>query len=286
MAFALSISAIALAADVPAIPPPPGAVAPPASFPSDGANGGAVVVTPPPPPVRIPSPPVTDPAQTPFGPPLGVGQLPDLQVPTGRDSAGPPVGDTTVPRDANGYNRPGIAWYQDIYGEMYSSYYYFGEIEKWAYNTYYNTYHADSRYRDVYDMYVYASYVRYYFQSYFWTYFGYNESGQITPKYYDFEYGGNRYHSYAWRGDFNYNYYYYIKPVYHGYLKYAARYHQRHKHDSDYNRNYGYGTYEGHGRNAKRQYQSYVHCLYGSEGGDTMAAEDYTALSLEDDAGL
>jgi hypothetical protein len=288
VAFALSLSAVALAADVPAIPAPPASAPPPAQFPSDGANGGQTV-TPPAPPSTPPAAPPSDANTPPSAPPLGAGNLPPIPPAAGgTDSAMPPTGDTSVSHDKDEYNRPKIDWYKDIYNQIYQSYYYFGEVEKWAYHTYYDTYHADYwNYKEVYEMYVYASYMRYYFQEYFWTYFEYdNVHGYVVPRYYDFDYEGKHFHSYAWRGDFDYNYYYYVRPMYHEYLKHAGKYYSKHHHDNDYNHDYGYGRYSDHGGHAKSHYYSYTNCLYGSMGTDTQAPSDDQAPSLEAAAGF
>jgi hypothetical protein len=193
------------------------------------------------------------------------------------------------------YNRPDPTasgnWYGDIYEQIYNSYYYFGEIEKWAYANYYTKFHAGEgyeQYKDIYEVYVYASYCRYYFQNYFWSYFSY-DGKSISPKYFDFDYEGHHFHSFAWRGYFNYNYYYYIDTVYKAYLGKAATYYNNHKHDYDnevfYN-GWSYGKYSDHHHNLKYYYHGLENCEYGFMSTDTAADHDSSLASLESAAGF
>jgi hypothetical protein len=281
VAFALSVGAVSFAATpVPPIPAPPGE-APPAQFPSDGANGGTPVDPPPPPAV----PPQTPPDNAP-----GTGALPPIAPGAGgMESATPPAGDPNVSHDPDQYNRPGVDWYQDMYTQIYYSAQYFKKVEYWAHNTYYyyRTHGGNyDYYKDIYELYEYASYMRYYFESYFWNYYGYDQNHQyIVPRYFDFKYEGHNYHSYAWRGDFTYNYKYYIESAYHNYLKAAGKYYAKHHRDNDYNRDYGYGRYSDHHGYAKGYYHGYRNCVRGKMSTDNLAEQDPIADSLEAAAG-
>jgi len=283
VAFALSVGAVSTAQTaLPPIPAPPNAP-PPASFPSDGANGGTTPVDPPPPPpVPTPQPPANAP---------GTDQLPPITPgANGKDSATPPASDPDVSHDPDAYNRPPVEWYEDMYTQIYYSAAYFKNVEEWAYSTYYYYYsHGGSPdyYKDVYELYEHASYMRHYFEAYFWNYYGYDNTGKnIVPRYYDFNYEGHHYHSYGWRGDFTYNYKYYMEAQYHNYLKAAGKYYSKHHHDNDYNHDYGYGTYSYHAGNAMNYFHGYRHCMRGKKSADAQAEQDPTASALEAAAGM
>ena len=283
VAFALSVGAVSFAATpVPPIPAPPGAP-PPAQFPSDGANGGTVNVDPPPPPATPPeTPPVVAPG-TDAMPPITAGG-------TGMPSATPPASDPNVSHDPDTYNRPAIEWYEDMYTQIYYSAQTFRNVESWAYSTYhyYRTHGGNADYyKDIYELYEYASYLRTYFEEYFWNYYGYDANNQyIVPRYFDFEYEGHHFHSYAWRGDFTYNYKYYVESAYHNYLKAAGKYYSKHHSDHDYGQDYGYGHYSDYAGSAKGYFHGYRNCVRGKMSTDGQAEQDPTAASLEAAAGL
>jgi len=225
---ALSVSAFA-SAGAPGIPAPPSA-APPFTIPS---------APPVPPPPSQPPPPPASNAGTPTANPSPASPLPgttDSGITPGNNNVGPSMDGGHVPSgdsyfhgyDDDGYNRPDPSssgnWYGDMYEQIYNSYYYFGEIEKWAYANYYGKRHAGwsyEGYKDIYELYVYASYVRYYIQSYFWTYYSY-DGHAVSPKVFDFDYEGRHFHTFAWRGYYNYNFYYYVESMYRAYLHKAA----------------------------------------------------------------
>jgi hypothetical protein len=296
-ATALSVSAFAFA-DAQGIPAPPG-VAPPFTIPSAPAI---------PAPPSTATPPQGPTATTPTANPSPASPLPGTSnsgpgismanggVGPGMDSVPLPSGDSYFNGySEDGYNRPdptasGI-WYADIYDQVYNSYYYFGELEKWAYANYYGKRHAGDSYdsyRDIYELYVYASYCRYYFQTYFWTYFSYNGSS-VSPQIFDFAYEGQSHETFAWRGYFNYNYYYYIEPIYRAYLGKAATYYNNHH--SDYNdevsyNGQSYGKYSDVHSNMKGYFHGLENCEYGYMTTDTAGYHGSDLTSLEAAAGF
>ncbi len=295
-ATALSISAFAFA-DAPGIPAPPSA-APPFSLPS-----APPIAAPP----ATPTPPAPPTASTPSANPSPASPLPGTgsgsglvsangSVGAGMTGVSVPSGDSYFKGYSNdSYNQPdptsaGI-WYGDIYDSIYNSYYYFGEIEKWAYANYYGKQAsgaAYSSYKDIYEVYVYASYCRYYLQTYFWTYFSYNGSS-VSPQYFKFSYEGKSFDTFAWRGYFNYNYYYYVDTIYKAYLGKAATYFKNH--GSDYNNEVwyngqSYGTYSSVHSNMKMYFHELQNCEYGFMSTDTAAYQDTEVPGLEAAAGI
>ena len=292
-AAALSVSAFA-SADAPGIPAPPSA-APPFTLPSTG------VTTPPPP--ATPAPPPATTAPTPTANPSPSKPLPgttDTGITNANGNVGPGMDGPSVPTgdsfyngsSQENYNRPDPTssgnWYADIYEQIYNSYYYFGEIEKWAYANYYGKWQSGESYEDIYEVYVYASYCRYYFQTYFWTYFSY-DGHSVSPRVYDFDYEGKHFHTFAWRGYFNYNHYYYLDGIYKTYLGKAAKYYKNHQNDYDnevwYN-GQSYGKYSDHHKNAKYYYHGLENCEYGFMSTDTAAYHDSETPNLEAAAGF
>jgi hypothetical protein len=216
----------------------------------------------------IPPPPSDTPAEPPATP-TDADELPPIPAPEGRPS-------NPQHPDPNVGNRPPASWYTDMYHEVYDSSYYYSKMERWAYHEYTRTHSQDA-----YNLYVYAAYLRYYTTQYFWTFYEYGSDHKtIQPKYY------SRWGYHATRGDYNYAYHYYIRPVYREYVRYASYYYNRHYRDRDYNYDYGYGKYSDHAYYASKHYHSYVKCNYGKNGTDPQAKDDTEMASWEQSAGI
>jgi hypothetical protein len=296
-AAVVSISAFA-SADAPGIPAPPNA-APPLTIPSAPAI---------PSPPSAPTAPAAPSSGTPTTNPSPTTPLPGTSesgstLTNANGSVGPGMASVSMPSadgNFNGYsqdkyNRPDPTssgfWYGDIYDQIYNSYYYFGEVEKWAYANYYSKWSAGNsyaEYKDIYELYVYASYCRYYLQSYFWTYYSYNGQS-VSPQYFSFTSGGQQWDTFAWRGYFTYNYYYYIDTVYKAYLGKAATYYKNHPSDYDANVTYNgqsYGTYSQVNANMKYYVHGLENCEYGYNDGDSAGYHDSDLPTLESAAGM
>jgi hypothetical protein len=219
-----------------------------------------------------PIPPRTEPRPGPKDPPA--------QTPPGSDKVpahDSPKGRPSNPRhpDPNVGNRPPPGWYDDMYDQIYNTSYYFSQVEEWAYHEYSRT-----GYSEVYNVYIYASYMRYTMTAYFWNYFEYDSSQKIQPRYFP-EWGGN-----ATRGDFNYNYYYYVRPIYREFLRYSGEYYRGRSHENDYNHDYGYGRYTEKSEHSYSQYHSFSRCNNGKNGADPLAQDDTEVLAEEIAAGI
>jgi hypothetical protein len=228
------------------VPPPVGP--PPAQGQSPGTGGL--------PPIPPPSGPVT-PGQPPTTVP-GSDQLPPIPPPDNRPS-------NPQNPNPNVNNYPVYGWYGDMYQDIYYTSYYFQQVEYWAYNEYYRT-----GYKEVYDLYIYAGYLRTAMTEYYWSF--YDEYHQ--PKQYGWGYGS--------RGDFNYGYEYWIRPLYFQFLNYGYKYYHKY---SKY-KNFDYKNYHNYMYYAGRYYHDYTRCNFGLDGNDTGAKDDTEAFSLEQAAGF
>ena len=104
-------------------------------------------------------------------------------------------------------------------------------------------------------------------------------------KHYD-QYGKPRSYSYGTptRGDFNYAYYYWVRPLYKKLISYAH----------DYYREYGYKNGRDHKvreykviiKEVVNKYHRLARCNYGVNGDDTRATDDNEVFAQEDDLGI
>jgi hypothetical protein len=246
------------------VAPPPGA--PPGQGQSPGTGG-----LPP-----IPPPGSVTPGQPPQTPP-GIGNLPPLPGPGDRPS------DEGYP-DGTVNNTPSDDWYQDMYNQIYYTNYYYSQVEYYAYNEYANT--GDY---DAYNVYAYASYLRYSMQEYYWA--SYDQYGK--PKHFPWGHYGDG-DDYASRGDFDYGYYYYIRPLYLKFYEYAYKYYSKHHNWSYYD--YYVDYYDSHNvkhhdkhnymYESSRYYHKLTRCKGGHKGNDPQAKDDTVAYSTEQNAGI
>lgn len=82
------------------------------------------------------------------------------------------------------------------------------------------------------------------------------------------------------RGDFNYYYYYWVRPIYFSLLHYATDYYAAHLGSP------GIGAYENLIGSVAWNYHALVRCNYGLDGDDAGAREDLSAEDLERTAGV
>lgn len=106
----------------------------------------------------------------------------------------------------------------------------------------------------------------------------------VVQQYYalGYDHGKPREYSYGrmTRGDFNYYYYYWLRPIYFSLLHYSALYYQSH-YDSPHVSRYQAALYE-----VVEGYHGMVACNYGFNGDDADAREDLQARQAEQNAGL
>jgi hypothetical protein len=230
------------------VPPPVGT--PPGTGGSPG-TGGMPGLPPIPPPGTIQ--PGQPPATTP-----GSQNLPPIPPPDNRPS-NPEYPDPSV------NNYPPDPWYGDMYNDIYYTNYYFWLVEYWAYNEYYNT-----GYPEAYDVYIFAGYIRTAMTEYYWSLYD--------------QYGHPR--SFSWgrvtRGDFNYGFEWWIKPLYYQFLQYAYNYYYKYSNYSGFD----YAGYHDHVYKAGRQYHDFCRCNFAKDGSDPKGKDDTQAFPLEKAAGF
>jgi hypothetical protein len=189
---------------------------------------------------------------------------PDESPATGQQAPGslpPPVGhDTAVEHpDPRVGNDLSDEWFSAMHGEIYYAQQYTRDLKNWAYD-----YHPQ--------IYFYASWLDYLYDQYYYAH--YDDRGQ--PR----SYGYGR----PTRGDFNYAYYYWIRPVYKQILSYSASYYDTYR----YNSGHGHKFY-AYKRSLKKvmdRYHSFVRCNYGFNGNDSQAQDDTELLELEAATGV
>lgn len=152
-------------------------------------------------------------------------------------------------------NEPPPSWYDDMAEQMYNLQESLDDMSKWG---------AD---HDPYIEY-YALWMRSVVQQYYAL--GYDYSG----KPHDYDYGPMT------RGDYNYYYYYWVRPIYLTMLHYCGYYYESHWQSPDL---YRYQTMLGE---VVDSYHALVKCNYGFNGDDEGAREDLYAQMAERNAGL
>jgi hypothetical protein len=222
------------------VPPPVGPA------PSDGGGGS----------VSAPSP--SDLGSSAPSTPPGIGDLPPIPPPSNRAS-NPEHPDPSVG------NYPSDSWYQDMYDQIYDSSDYYSQLEDWAYQQYYQT-----GYVEIWNVYIYASYLRVYLNQYYWN--SYGSSGSPLS----FSWG------HASRGDFNYGYFFYIRPVYQKLIEASGDYYSNYHTRSDFDAR----QYSGHMKPAMVQYHRFTRCNFGKNGLDRQAKDDDALLPAERAAGV
>jgi hypothetical protein len=243
--FALLAAAALLAPVVARADVPPPVVDPPAN---GGGNGAQ------PPPAPTPAPGNTTPPQD----PPGSGGLPPIPAPTG-------LGSNPEHPDPSVGNTPGAPWYDDMYQQIYYTSYYFSQIEEWAYGEY-----QRYGYDEIWNVYIYAAYLRVYMTEYYWNSYDQYEHPRSYPW------------GYATRGDFNYGYEYWVRPVYFKLIEAAGDYYDRYSES----RGFDYGSYSGYVKPAFVQYHRFTKCNFGKNGKDPQAKDDDVAFASERRAGI
>ncbi|HLT39070.1 MAG TPA: hypothetical protein VK034_22455 [Enhygromyxa sp.] len=151
-------------------------------------------------------------------------------------------------------NKPGDAWYRDMAEQMYNLQESLDDMADWG---------AD------HDPYVeyYAVWMRSVVQQYYAL--GYDKG---KPRKYS--------HGRMTRGDFNYYYYYWVRPIYFTMLHYSAYYYKSHIRSSDVE------IYREVLHEVVESYHGLVLCNYGFNGDDEDAREDLRAQLAEQAAGF
>lgn len=217
-------------------------------------DGGGTTVTPPPPPAEPPPPTAPGPPAV----PPGVDRLPPIPPPADR-------GSNPAHPDPNVGNHPPRGWYDDMHRQIYDTNDQFSRIERWAYHEY-----ASTGYEESWNIYVCAAYLRVYTAQYYWN--AYEERGY--PR--SFSWG------YPSRGDFNYGYHFYIRPVYLELLNALGGYYGHHAGSPGFD----YPTYGRIVKPAIVQYHRFTRCNFGKNGKDALAKDDDRALALARTAGI
>ncbi|MFW7381076.1 MAG: hypothetical protein ACOH5I_19830 [Oligoflexus sp.] len=148
-------------------------------------------------------------------------------------------------------NHPSKVWYQDMYkslNDMKKSAYQMASYSK----SYEVSYYSDWLYQAL-DQYMNQTYV-----------YDYN---QYYPRYY------SKWKYYATRGDHNYFYYYYVRPLYYQTLRELAKL-----------PNSEAAIYQRYTRQFIKSYRYYTRCNYGHNGNDPRAAWDDEAIPFEESA--
>jgi hypothetical protein len=149
-------------------------------------------------------------------------------------------------------NNPPDVWYDDMAEQMYDLQESLDDMADWGMK---------------HDTHVgyYATWMKSVVQQYYAL--GYGPSGK--PRSYS--------HGRMTRGDYNYYYYYWVRPIYYSMLYYAAEYYESHTEVSEYETL----MYE-----VARSYRSMVRCNYGFNGDDADAREDLFMQKAEQRAGV
>jgi hypothetical protein len=188
---------------------------------------------------------------------------PPVQAPEFDDSGSiPPPSNlpTSVQHeDSSVDNTPPESWYQDMHGAIYYGQQSTRDFKNWSYG-------KSS------EIYKYAHKLDQYYDNYYWNAYGHD--GRPTR----YSWG------YASRGDFNYGYYYYIRPIYVKVL-YAAKAYYKSHYSNGYS--YEYNTYyKPLIQKFVYQYHYLTKCNYGKNGNDPKAADDTEVQGLEAELGL
>lgn len=152
-------------------------------------------------------------------------------------------------------NTPPDAWYDDMALQMYNLQEGLDDMADWGAR---------------HDPYIgyYATWMKSVVQQYYAV--GYGPGGK--PRHYS--YGRMT------RGDFNYHYYYWVRPIYYSLLYYSVSYYETY-----YGRPEIY-EYQNKLSHVVASYHGLVLCNYGFNGDDAESREDLTAYAVEDAAGV
>jgi hypothetical protein len=163
--------------------------------------------------------------------------------------------DPDHPADEHPGNNPKPAWYSDMAYRMYELQESLEEMSTWASG------------EDPY-IYYYSTWMKTVVQQYYGM--GYDDHGK--PR--EYPYGKMT------RGDYNYVYYYWVRPIYYSLMYYSAEYYEEHKYEPqipEYKERLGY---------VAESYHPLVSCNYGFNGNDKGSREDTSAKAAEGRAGL
>ncbi|HWN66554.1 MAG TPA: hypothetical protein VNM90_02880 [Haliangium sp.] len=159
------------------------------------------------------------------------------------------------PADKHPGNKPQPAWYSDMAYRMYELQESLEEMSAWASG------------EDSY-IYYYSTWMKSVAQQYYAL--GYDDDGE--PR--EYPYGKMT------RGDYNYVYYYWVRPIYYSLMYYSAQYYEVHKYEpqiGEYKKRLGY---------VADSYHPLVLCNYGFNGDDKGSREDLAAKKAEGRAGI
>jgi hypothetical protein len=149
-------------------------------------------------------------------------------------------------------------WFTAMHGDIYYMQQHVQQLKSWAHN--YN-----------HQIYRHADWLNYLLTQYY-------------EKHYD-QHGRPRWYHYgrSTRGDFNYEYYYWLRPVYRRLLCHAAEYYREYRHRNGHA--HKVREYRGYMREVVYKYHRLTKCNYGFNGDDNRAQDDSEVAAEEDDLG-
>jgi hypothetical protein len=159
------------------------------------------------------------------------------------------------PGDKHPGNKPKPEWYSDMAYRMYEMQESLEEMSVWA--------SGEDQY-----IYYYATWMKVVVQQYYAL--AYDAHGQ--PR--EYPYGKMT------RGDYNYVYYYWVRPIYFSLIYYSAQYYESHRYEPQI------GEYKERLGDVADSYRPLVLCNYGFNGDDEGSREDMAAKQAEARAGI
>jgi hypothetical protein len=201
---------------------------------------------------QVPPPPVAAPGP---GASPGTGQGDTVQTPMTTPSGRGTSADSHVG------NAVDDMWFNAMHGDIYYFQQHINELYDWSRN--YNS-----------NINKYSSQIRYYLDQYYFS--CYDSSGHA--RWYNNQYGR------CSRGDFNYYYYYWIRPLYTKLIWYGADYYREYHNKSGHSQHVH--DYQRYMKDTVYYYHHFTKCNYGINGDDPKAVDDTTVFGVEDDLGI
>jgi hypothetical protein len=190
----------------------------------------------------------------------GVGESPG----TGQNEPAPlpsPIGRNTSVRhpDWRVGNSLGDDWYPAMHGDIYFFQEQVKKLMDWSKDYHHGIYHK-------------AHWLNFLIEKYYFSCYD--------------QHGKARWYNYGrcTRGDFNYYYFYWIRPVYYNLLRQSADYYREYKHKHSHA--HKVREYKGYIKEVVYKYHRFTKCNYGFNGDDNRAQDDVEAGSFEDDLGV
>lgn len=178
-----------------------------------------------------------------------------LECAEGEDQGEEEDCDPGHPDDEHPNNHPGPAWYDDMAYRMYELQESLEDMSSWAAS------------EDVY-IYYYARWLMAVVQQYYALAY----DGQGEPR--EYPYGKMT------RGDFNYVFYYWVRPIYYSLMYYSAEYYEENEDEPQI------PEYQQRLGDVADSYHPLVLCNYGFNGDDDGSREDLSVRNVEARAGI